>query len=107
MKCPECRGKGTAIYYHETDRDENSVAVTGFEDICHTCHGSGRKPQTNADRIRAMSDEELAETIGDFGLCAHIQEHEKQWCDDMPDDCGNCIIEWLKQPVKDGDNDVR
>ena len=63
-----------------------------------------RKPQTNADRIRAMSDEELEQAFYGGGLCSYIQGHDKQWCDDMPD-CGNCVIQWLRQPVKDGDND--
>jgi excinuclease UvrABC ATPase subunit len=88
MICPECRGKGTEIYYCETDRDENSVTVKKFEDICHTCHGSGRKPQTNADRIRAMSDEELA---------AHLVYHNPYSTEEF-------CLKWLKQPVKDGDS---
>ena len=60
MICPECNGKGEAIYYVETHRDENSVTVEQRKGICRTCNGSGEKPQTNADRIRAMSYEELA-----------------------------------------------
>ena len=46
------------------------------------------KPQTNADRIRAMSDEELAENMSDWqdwggGL------GPKKW------------LEWLKQPAEE------
>ena len=60
------------------------------------------KPQTNADRIRAMSDEELANWIDWlFGRCV--------WCDTDKigtNDCSNiactdCILKWLKQPVKE------
>lgn len=100
MICPECRGKGTAIYYRETGRDENSVTVQKFEDICHTCHGSGRKPQTNADRVRAMSDEELAEFLR-WDICVKIHGDNRLcngWCDE-------CVLDWLKQPVKDGEDD--
>ena len=60
MVCPECNGRGKAIYYVETDRDENTVTVEKREDICRTCNGSGEKPQTNADSIRAMIDAEQA-----------------------------------------------
>ena len=60
MICPECNGKGETIYYVETDRDENTVTVEQRKGICRTCNGSGEKPQTNADRIRAMSDYDLA-----------------------------------------------
>lgn len=62
-----------------------------------------QNPKTNADRIRAMSDEELEQAFYGGGLCSYIQDHDQQWCDDMPD-CGNCVIQWLRQPVKDGDN---
>lgn len=63
------------------------------------------KPQTNADRIRAMSDEELCEmlTIGtggfDCGTC-----RDSNACDR---ECELHCAEWLKQPMKDGDNDGR
>lgn len=103
MKCPECRGKGTAIYYRETDRDENSVTVRKFEDICHTCHGSGRKPQTNADRIRAMSEEELAALLLDGCRGAKCSERSEDEFGSV--DCFGCRIDWLKQPAKDGEND--
>ena len=63
MICPECNGSGEAVYYIETDRDENSVTVVPRKGICRTCNGNGKKLMTNADRIREMSDEELAEFI--------------------------------------------
>ena len=51
-----------------------------------------RKPQTNADRIRAMSDEELAKHFS--GLICDINEgveyHENP----------NTWLEWLKQPAE-------
>lgn len=60
------------------------------------------KPNTNADRIRAMSDEELAKLIAenaytgacnDFGI-----PHQGQCCHN----CEKCdaIINWLKQPAE-------
>lgn len=60
-------------------------------------------PQTNADRIRAMSDEELAEFVGDICLCSHIQYVDRKFCESRAV-CGtDCIVDWLKQPVKDGE----
>ena len=50
------------------------------------------KPQTNADRIRSMTDEELANCITD-DLCDRVC-HSPLSCD------GNCeiqVLEWLKQ----------
>lgn len=63
---------------------------------------------TNADKIRAMSDEELAEwilwtnTVCD--CCAKVQE-----CDEVPGYkmCKDGILDWLKQPASGGDNNGR
>lgn len=101
MICPECNGKGETIYYVETDRDENSVTVERRKGICRTCNGSGEKPQTNADRIRAMSDEEMAKFIGHNSLCDQIQNDNGAWCKKQSV-CEGCLVEWLKQPAEGG-----
>lgn len=61
-------------------------------------------PMTNADRIRAMSDEELAEfisriEIGDFGQ----QVYGKTFCDMCKDqyECDDCRLWWLQQPAEE------
>lgn len=54
---------------------------------------------TNADRIRAMSDEELAAFIGRNCLCDRIQS-EGNWCEEHAV-CRNCLTEWLQQPAKE------
>ena len=83
----------------------------GKKDICecdilcadckHYDNTGGKKWQTNADRIRAMSDEELANWLDYmYGRC--------DWCDTNKvgtDDCSDiactdCILEWLKQPAE-------
>lgn len=107
MICPECNGKGEAIYYVETDRDENTVTVKVIKDICRTCNGSGRKPQTNADRIREMSDEDLATHLHNVGWDCHLcAEHSRlenepllrgEKCDEK---CVEHCLEWLKQPAE-------
>lgn len=95
MICPECNGKGETIYYVETDRDENSVAVEQRKGICRTCNGSGEKPQTNADRIRAMNDEELAQFLR-WDICIKIQG-DNRFCNGY---CDECVIKWLQQPAR-------
>lgn len=52
------------------------------------------KPLTNADRIRAMTDEELAEIIE----C----QDSRQWDECYQGDCKECLLDWLKQEVDDG-----
>lgn len=51
-------------------------------------------PQTNAARIRAMSDEELADVVANGVGCVRKAPH----C--MEEDCTPCILEWLKQPAE-------
>lgn len=53
---------------------------------------------TNADWIRAMTDEELAEFIGHSSLCNRIQRCK--WCDSHAT-CENCLEDWLKQHVEE------
>ena len=53
---------------------------------------------TNADRIRAMTDEELVAFIGHNGLCDRIQ-NEGTWCEEHAV-CEGCLLEWLKQPAE-------
>ena len=51
------------------------------------------EPLTNADHIRAMTDEELAMIIS-------CQDY-KQGDDCFDASCYNCTLEWLKQEVKE------
>lgn len=75
---------------------------------CHYSHDCENKVLTHADRIRAMSDEELAEF-----LCGVYDDDN---CGVYQDECGkfingtiiidydeDAILEWLKQPVEDDD----
>ena len=59
-------------------------------------------PKTNADRIRSMTDEELAKWLGTRG-----HECPERWkaCNigivDHEDDCIPCWLKWLKEEVKE------
>lgn len=55
------------------------------------------KPQTNADRIRAMTDEELAKwlCVMNFDDCPDRAHQMK-----CTDKCYECWIDWLKSPVE-------
>lgn len=93
--CEKCWGTGQVH-----GGEENST----WSKTCEDCHGIGfvRVPMTNADHIRAMSDEELAKLIAenaytgacnDFGI-----PHQGQCCHN----CERCdaIIKWLKHPAE-------
>lgn len=79
--------------------------MTNCKDCTTNCAYRGKDNQarcgsfvgkvTNADRIRAMTDEELAKVI----ICP------KQECDKVHillgrTDCEACALEWLKQPAE-------
>ena len=59
----------------------------------------GIKPQTNGDRIRAMSDEEIAEFFGKATLCERLPIEK---CSEH-DACPGCWFAWLKEPYKKGE----
>ena len=55
------------------------------------------KPKSNADRIRAMSDEELAVMFFNYHFSFTCPE---QGCHDCKESCMDCWLEWLKEEVK-------
>lgn len=85
------------------------------EEVCLSyprCEGCGSyRERTNADRYRAMSDEELAVYFTEDGWeCHYCTEHERldghpllrdERCDEK---CEEHCLDWLRQPVKDGED---
>ena len=87
------------------------VCIECAEEVCLSyprCEGCGSyRERTNADRIRAMSDEELAEFLNEIVVNHHIK---------IADECRRCplfgakpcdtegLMDWLQQPVKDGED---
>lgn len=70
-----------------------------------TCYGYSHSilecedfiPQTNADRIRAMTDEELAGWFGTHACCMA----EPFACHKPGGACKRCWTDWLKSPVEE------
>lgn len=60
--------------------------------------GSFKEITTNADRIRAMSDEELAEHI--WKKCGCPSGKSNVTCGYIGN-CKDCWVEWLQEPVKE------
>ena len=55
-----------------------------------------QKPMSNADRIRAMTDEELAEFLTTEDMCELICSPAPPHCDGQ---CKQKMLDWLKQEV--------
>ena len=60
---------------------------------------SPSEPITNADRIRAMTDEELANMWYSYVDCGACPKHRE--CNILPRDCLRLALEWLKQEAKE------
>ena len=101
VPCMDCDGKGFIAIFSE---------YSVWSERCQNCGGTGivKVPMTNADRIRAMSDEELSDIFlrADFCKCC---EHEKDGvCNyicaypNIPlyDGCKQAALAWMKQPVE-------
>ena len=59
----------------------------------------GDQMPSNADKIRAMNDEELADLINrEIGYCAPTGD-----CEKMSNDCKACWLDWLKQSAEEGE----
>ena len=81
------------MYFRRYDLcGKDSVDATAF------AYAEKKKPMTNADRIRGMTDEELAEWIKlmvcKYRSCGNCPMSD--WCE--PD---KGIAEWLKAPVEE------
>ena len=93
---------------------KNYVEYAGYQKLtplCKECVDEGHQSnwknimskfepkykQTNADRIRQMSDEELAEWIFEHTDCIACPQNKD--CDDL---CAEHWLEWLKKEVDDG-----
>lgn len=70
---------------------------------CHYIGNCEHKVLTNADRIRAMSDEELADAwMKDVAPCHRCVYTEECECDEYVtiEKCKEGLLKWLKQPVE-------
>ncbi len=69
-----------------------------FEDgRCHALGDCENKIVTNADRIRAMSDEEMVELLKEFSAFSCIFPDKD--CEEAS--CVECVTKWLKQPAEE------
>ena len=91
VNCPQCGGFGFTSTPVSTDY---KITVCRAK-TCELCHGAGviEVPMTNADRIRAMTDEELAELLFQVG-------YDNGW------GMKEYALEWLQQPAEDDDHGV-
>jgi hypothetical protein len=87
--------------------DSVEKAIAAWNRRAEHSGDAAEMPLTNADRIRSMSDEELAEYIFDLGNCSEYCYGHCAYQDDCNTEgldhntCIKGVIDWLKQPVKE------
>ena len=94
--CPYCGGRG-----YITHIEALPDCRRAWTKRCIACEGTGLilYTETNADRIRRMSDEELAKLLLDG--CRGSK------CDSQPQNeygsvnCFECRMKWLQQPAEE------
>ena len=79
-------------------KDRKFVCINGV-----SCKITMENPKTNADRIRSMTDEELAWELM-LWRCEAVARHHGI-SSEYPD-TQKTILEWLQQPAKGGENNA-
>ena len=85
--CKDCHSRCV-----HAGKNRNFVCINGI-----SCKITTEKPQTNADRIRAMSDEELAWELM-LWRCEAVARHHG--ISSVYPDTQKTILEWLQQPAE-------
>ena len=95
--CSKCGGIG--VVYHVKKITDG---YRGEVDACPVCRGTGSVPVaiTNGDRIRAMSDKELAEFLANPCQC-DIDPAKDGYRECGNDLCLKYIRDWLQQPAEE------
>lgn len=94
MKCKTCK------YYWNNGKDEYcDKRGWDFKRIDCPDFASKYKPKTNADRIRSLTDEELAELWWERVDCGECPVHRN--CRMTGQDCKKLALDWLKQEVSE------
>ena len=57
---------------------------------------------TNGDKLRAMTDEEMAKGISRMAHCVYCPVRDCTFCTD--EECKAKWLSWLKAPVEEGEN---
>lgn len=75
--------------------ERHEVVCKHYPRLCKKCLSF--KEENNGDRIRSMSNEELANLLGDKCVCPPSGE-----CAEASGNCDACWLKWLNKPTEDG-----
>ena len=82
-------------------REALNMAVKALEDVTD----KNVEKMTNADRIRAMSDKELAELMRSMMNCDSCGNIFSFKCVGSYEHCSSVCLNWLQKPAEEADHD--
>lgn len=91
--CFQCKGQALCPTGKVQPREATVSAITGCSRF------QSKDKQTNAARLRAMTDEDLAEFLEKVGGCGPY--FDKEYCNNGCPEESNCWLEWLRQEVEE------
>lgn len=101
-KCPVCDGNNIYFLYRAKDKVGLRCDDCGKRFCVIDAERKIHRAITNADRIRAMSDEELARFIDDILKYNIVSEPDANKCGKCRSvDYAPCWLDWLKSEAKD------
>lgn len=90
--------KNPLLVYEKLDAKEHLSLMDRDTGVVGAFLRDSKKLQTNADRIRAMSDEELAMTM----MCPNENGLAEIECDKSDScNCYECLLKWLREKVEE------
>lgn len=97
--CPVCGSRVTVanhggIWWIACDADRTHIKQMFFHEPIDAIRWWNAK--TNADRIRMMTDEELAEIISSLGNCDTCYLYLNRGCN-INTSCKDAVLEWLRK----------
>lgn len=92
----------TCVHYPPSSFGGKPCSMCNPNDPVLDCYQRREEqPQTNGDRIRAMSDEELAAFCCDWFYCPDCPGHGVR-----SPDCANVLLAWLQSHADGGDGNA-
>lgn len=102
------RETGVSVWYGEAINILSDMLSNTDNHTCNCKHNSNSRDnepccgcdgsRTNADRIRNMSDEELADVL--FDSCLEVMKLEECTNTDNCEVCKRCVLEWLRSEAE-------
>ena len=97
--CPKCGGHGFISHFKEYEG-----SCTAWSERCLECDGNGEIEVSvaNGDKLRYMSDEQIANWFSKLVCHDCATTFECDVCHSDDEDCAKEILKWLKKEAKDG-----